>query len=104
MGDRISIRFVNGEDKSVYLFSHWGGMFFKGKVDRYVNNLKRIIKMGWENSCGTPLKRLEPDTVMVDFIRHITKDMEIADGDLYLRGEEDGDNSDNGLFDINLAE
>jgi len=103
MGDRISIRFVNGADKSVALFSHWGGMEFKKKADSYAKALKK-----WAKSSGSdfdPLHRLEPHTVMVDFIRHITKGMERVESDLYLGVDHnDGDSSDNGGHDIDLAE
>ena len=98
MGDRISIQFENGGDKSVVLFSHWGGKEFLKEARKYVKELKAERK-----GRSTPLDRLEPETVMVDFIRHITKDEERIDSDLYLGfTETDGDNSDNGHFIINL--
>jgi len=103
MGDRVSIRFVNGADNSVALFSHWGGMDFKKKADSYARALKK-----WAKSSGSefdPLHRLEPATVMVDFIRHITKGMERVESDLYLGVDHgDGDNSDQGGFDIDLLD
>ena len=52
----------------------------------------------------TPLDRLEPDTVMVDFIRHITRGMNRVESDLSLgKTQSDGDNSDNGHFVIDLG-
>ena len=51
-----------------------------------------------------PLGRLEPQTVMVDFIRDISTNKERIDGDLYLGFDEnDGDNSDYGHHIINLS-
>lgn len=95
MGDRISIQFENGGEKSVALFSHWGGMEF---VDEAVTYVKELIGNGI-----TPLGRKEPNTVMIDFIREITKDMKVVDGDIYLGVDgSDGDNSDNGHFIIDL--
>ena len=102
MGDRISIRFVNGKDKSVTLFSHWGGIEFKKKADNYARALKK-----WAKGCNDfdPLHRLEPHTVMVDFIRHVTKGMDRVESDLYLGVDHnDGDNSDQGGFDIDLLD
>lgn len=99
MGDRVSVQFVNKNDSSVVLFSHWGGMSFVEKAKKYAQDLKREVigKEFW------PLDRLEPQTVMVDFIRHMTQGLEKVENDLYLgRTETDGDNGDNGHFEIPL--
>ena len=92
MGDRVSVQFKDKEGASPVLFSHWGGTGFVRKAKEYVKKLKAERK----GSFG-PLDRLESGTVMVDFIRHITKGMDRVEGDLYLGAtEDDGDNSDNG--------
>lgn len=53
----------------------------------------------------SPLDRLEPGIVMIDFIREIVKDKKRVDDDLYLTKEEyEGDNSDNGNWVIDLNE
>ncbi len=103
MGDRVSMQFVDNDGfKSVVLFSHWGGLAFVEKAKKYVENLKTWIKSR-DSKVGMPLTRLEPNTVMVDFIRHFTKDMNRVESDLYLGiHEDDGDNSDNGHFEIKL--
>lgn len=104
MGDRVSIQFVNGDEKSVVLFSHWGGMDFVEEAKVYIN----ILQNEKHNFKGNPLGRLEPNTVMVDFIRHLVSNIDnLTSGrvmsDLYLGAtEEDGDNSDNGHFEIQL--
>ena len=103
MGDRVSISFKNGEDESVALFSHWGGEDFVKDAHKYALGLK----FNYATKQGTtyPLGRLEPDTVMVDFIRHLTVGVDHVEGDYYLGcGPEDGDNSDNGHFTICLDE
>lgn len=98
MGDRISISFKNGFNESVCLFSHWGGKEFLEDAKQYVVDLEKER----EGSCN-PIDRLEPETVMVDFIRYLTKDMKRVESDLYLgASQHDGDNSDNGHFTINL--
>lgn len=99
MGDRVSISFRNGEEESVALFSHWGGMVFVKAAKEYVKNLKK-----WAGKEEVePLQRLEPDTVMVDFIRHITDGQKRVKGNLYIsRSEHEGDNSDNGHHVIEL--
>ena len=103
MGDRVSIQFVNGKEKSVVLFSHWGGVGFVKEARTYAKELKAWAKKE-EESCGMPLNRFEPRTVMVDFIRHITKGMPRVESDLYLGiNANDGDNSDNGHFVIDLG-
>jgi len=40
IGDRISIQFENGKEKSVVFFSHWGGVEFLKEVEKYVKVLK----------------------------------------------------------------
>lgn len=92
MGDRASIAFKNGDEVSVVLFSHWGGMGFVKQAIAYAVRLKDSRK-----SNTYPLHRCEPATVMVDFIRYLTKDKELVNSDLYLgKDEYEGDNSDNG--------
>lgn len=101
MGDRVSIEFVNGKEHSVVLFSHWGGMDFVKDAEEYVKELRAEVKGNHVN----PLQRLEPNTVMVDLIRYLTKDLKRVESDLYLGAEEcSGDNSDNGHHIIRLDE
>ena len=102
MGDRISISFVNGEEESVTLFNHWGGKEFLKITQEYVRELKEKLKE--RNTPDVyPIDRLEPNTVMVDFIRWFTKDEKLIECDLHLgRDETEGDNSDNGHFKIHL--
>lgn len=102
MGARTSIAFKNQDQKSVVLFSHWGGMEFVEKAQNYVKDLNKYkaIKV---LSPSTPLSRLEPNTVMIDFIRYATKNMTRVEGDLYLgKDQSDGDNSNFGHHDIEL--
>jgi len=100
MGDRVSISFRKGEQESVVLFSHWGGKTLVAVARGYVRELKAEAEragMTW------PLFRLEPQTVMVDFIRMLTAGVSRVQSDYYLeREKEDGDNSDNGHFVIDL--
>jgi hypothetical protein len=94
MGARISIQFEKDNEKSVVLFSHWGGEEFGTDAEQYAEQLKAEIA---DNNGVNPIDRLEPNTVMVDFIRSLTKDMPRVEGDLYLGvDEDDGDNSDYG--------
>ena len=100
MGARISINFKNKDYKSPVLFSHWGGPEFLEDAKKYLEELKEKTK---KYKRITPLSRMEPQTVMVDFIRHLTKDMEMVSGDLYLGSDEhDGDNGDYGHHEIDL--
>lgn len=99
MGDRISISFKNGNSESVTLFSHSDGIGFLQEANEFVRDLKK--ENG--NSLVMPLNRLEPNTVMVDFIRHITKNMKRVYRNYHLgKNETEGDNSDNGHFVIDL--
>lgn len=102
MGDRVSISFRNGKQESVVLFHHWGGKQFPQKALQYAKDL--VAELESTKICvSEPLTRLEPETVMVDFIRYITKDKSRIMSSLYLgRDQNDGDNSDNGHFVIDL--
>lgn len=101
MGDRISIRFVNGTERSVVLFSHWDGESLKTFAEDYVSKLKTKVS----ESDFSPLDRLEPNTVMLDFLLNLFKKENLSEvrSNYYLgKDESDGDNSDNGHFDIDL--
>jgi hypothetical protein len=100
MGDRVSIQFAKGKEKSVVLFNHWGGMDFVYEAEEYARELMTRAR---EKGQMMPLYRLEPGTVMVDFISHYTGGKTI-ESNLYLgRTSNDGDNSDNGHFVIELT-
>ena len=103
MGDRVSIAFKNGNETSVTLFHHWGGMEFVEKARDYAEDLRNeIAKKEYQ---GDPIGRLEPNTVMVDFIRYLTIGFgqQRVTSSLYLgKDGNDGDNSDNGHHIINL--
>ena len=110
MGDRISISFVNGDWKSPAFFSHWQGITLLEDVEDYLSQLRGELDT-LEHPNSQPLDRLEPGTVMVDFIRW----MSTSHGDsqrggrithnFYLgKDENDGDNSDNGHVEIDLAD
>ena len=100
MGDRVSVSFKNKGEESVVLFDHWGGREFAEKAADYAERLKEEVG----NKETQPLDRLEPNTVMVDFIREVTKDMERVVSGLYLGATpDDGDSSDNGHFTIDVT-
>ena len=102
MGDRISISFKKDEEESVILFSHWDGMTLLEKAKNYIKELKTDIEND-KISISTPLTRLQPNTVIVDFIRWYTKNIERIDSNYYLgKDKNDGDNSDNGHHTIKL--
>jgi hypothetical protein len=93
-----------GDEESVALFSHWGGMGFVAQAENYVNELRQHIANRPNPGVIQPLDRLEPETVMVDFIRHITKDMDRVKSSLYIVPDKScGDNSDNGHHVIDLG-
>ena len=92
MGDRASISFRKDDEESVTLFSHWGGQGFFKTAQEYANELRQERK-----GRMMPLDRMEPNTVMVDFIRFLTRDEKRVESNLYLGVDKnDGDNSDNG--------
>jgi hypothetical protein len=107
MGDRVSVSFKNGDHESVTLYSHWGGREFAERAVQYVEQLKEdgLDPRRPAGVAHGPLDRLEPRTVMVDFIRTLTKGMDKVYEDLYLGATPaDGDNSDNGHYTIDLED
>ena len=119
MGDRVSISFVNEIDyihdkvreESVTLFNHWGGSNFPQYALNWVKKLKREVNEKKKDNISTPYTRLEPQRVMVLFIADLQKDKQFADytnkeritHSIYLgKDKNDGDNSDNGHFVIDI--
>ena len=119
MGDRVSISFMNEIDyihdkrreESVPLFNHWGGKDFPQYALNWVKKLKREVNEKKEGNISTPYTRLEPQRVMVLFIADLQKDKQFADytnqeritHSIYLgKDKNDGDNSDNGHFVIDI--
>ena len=118
MGDRVSISFVQDrseverkmfggpkQEESVVLFNHWGGEQFPKEAVDYLRELHQE-KSNFE---GDPLGRLEVSTVMVDFMRwflggpNILQPQNRVTRTIYLGASpNDGDNSDNGHFTINV--
>lgn len=96
MGDRISFQFVNGNDKSVVFFSHWAGEGIFDMLKDFNKDLHKHIKSG--SGMSYPLTRMEPETVMLNFIAWLGRhEGDFTDGDFYLGvNPDDGDNSDNG--------
>jgi hypothetical protein len=101
MGDRVSISFRNGDMESVSLFSHWDGISF---VERARNYIEKLKKRNPSKERCMPLQRMEPRTLMVDFIRDLTRDLKLVDSNYYLGTDHmDGDNSDNGHHVIDVT-
>ena len=102
MGDRVSVQFRTGEETSVVLFSHWGGMDL---VKAATEHARILLDERTKTGPSRPLDRMEPGTVMVDFIASIAADRGPGriKSDLYLGASpEDGDNGDNGHFVIDI--
>ena len=107
MGDRISIQFVNNGDKSVVFFDHWAGRSLLEEAQDYLVELNAEIPDG---RATMPLDRREPGTVMMDFIvwrasKHgYNPPLHRVRGSWYLGVDEnDGDNSDNGHWCIDVS-
>ena len=113
MGDRVSVSFVNGPDESVVLFQHWGGMELPRLAQAYADDLCEQLQATAARTFP-PIARLEPRTVMVDFVRWLALRGDLATSfgeelkgrttsDFYFgRTEDEGDNSDNGHHRIDL--
>ena len=102
MGDRISISFKDEMRETPALFSHWRGMDLLQQVEDY---LKELDAEQTDKGKGqfSPLDRMEAGTVFIDFVRWLTKGQDRVTSDLYIgKDRNDGDNSDNGHFVIDL--
>jgi len=129
MGDRVSISFQQETEwyvkrkkekhmeQSPALFHHWGGTHFPKFAFQWFKNVKaKYAKHG-----GDPFTRMEPRNLMVQFIAHLrnheelrydsfnkkTKDYDTDDQllsySIYLgKDSNDGDNSDNGHYLIDV--
>lgn len=96
MGDRVSIQYGDhwyndGTPRlSATLKDHWGGQNFAYEALEFATNLKD------DRPWSTPISRLEPSAVMVQFVAHL-----VNQGSKSLRlvpNPKDCDNSDNGHF------
>jgi hypothetical protein len=107
MGDRISISFRNGKEESVALFSHSDGKTFLEIVDSFLLTLTEVLHIG-KHRDFYPLSRLEPQTVMFNFIVYLQEQngcngCKFSYSNYYLgKDKTDGDNSDNGHYIIDL--
>lgn len=113
MGDRVSIKFINSKESPIIgnrapvIFSHWGGLYFVERAIKYCEDLVDERKGTLE-----PLDRLEPRTVTCDFIYNLDKyypyivnPAHRISHDIYIGIDEfDGDNGDNGHFNIDLGD
>lgn len=99
MGDRISISFKMEDDESISFFSHWEGLELLEEVKLYLKQLGKYdpkIQM-------MPRDRREPNTIMLDFIIYKFRDTTKIESGYYLgKDKNDGDNSDNGHWIIDL--
>lgn len=101
MGDRVSIQFVDGKQKSVVLFHHWGGTEFPERAQKYITHVLPT-RIPNDKIGSDPGSRREPNTLMVDFISFYCAG-EVVRTSLYFgKTKKDGDNSDNGHFEINV--
>jgi hypothetical protein len=86
MSESISIQFKKGNELSVALFSQDDGPELIETARKYAI----VLKAAFRNSSCWPLERLEPSTVMVDFIRHLAKQqrLEMVTSNYYLEKDE----------------
>ena len=106
MGDRVSIEFVDVEDRkedTVVLFNHWGGEAFVEVAQEFIKDLNSCS----EQHCGDPISRREPRVMMVQFLAWLTKkdyypnyrESGLVSSSLYFgKDMNDGDASDNGHY------
>tara|TARA_R110002110_G_scaffold71594_3_gene191194 strand:+ start:662 stop:1093 length:432 start_codon:yes stop_codon:yes gene_type:complete len=129
MGDRVSISFKDKEENSVCLFHHWGGEYFPKYAFNWFKGLKEKTENEKKTKGTNPITRFEPRSMLAQFIGHMAQTQtpdfkecmgfEQVDGkseyskpiysndllshSIYLgKGPNDGDNSDNGHFTIDI--
>tara|TARA_R110000796_G_scaffold132354_2_gene247798 strand:+ start:2563 stop:2946 length:384 start_codon:yes stop_codon:yes gene_type:complete len=125
MGNRVSVSFIDGDTnrESVALFHHWGGEDFAIQTRNWFRTHKTKLSVTAEQEVKNgldPMTRFEPANLMVQYVNNLHKspincemgdDLEFTPDyishSIYLgKDENDGDNSDNGHFtiDINTGE
>ena len=127
MGDRVSLSFQQETEwyvkrkkekhleQSPALFHHWGGTHFP----KFAFQWFKKVKEKYGKNGGDPFTRMEPRNLMVQFIAHLrnhddlrydrhyngewSTDDELLSYSIYLgKDSNDGDNSDNGHFTIDV--
>ena len=127
MGDRVSISFQQETEwyvkrkkekhleQSPALFHHWGGTHFP----KFAFQWFKKVKEKYGKNGGDPFTRMEPRNLMVQFIAHLrnydvlrydrhyngewSTDDELLSYSIYLgKDSNDGDNSDNGHYIIDV--
>jgi hypothetical protein len=101
----ISISFTNEifETESVALFSHNSGEMLINSATNYLEMLQKLLKDNkiW---AATPLARLEPEILMVDFLHYFRSSLKRITNNYFLGKDEfDGDNSDYGHHKIEVV-
>ncbi len=97
MGDRVSVSFKTGEERSVVVCSHWGGKQFAQKALDFATDL--IARRPSEGGMSTPLTRREPCRVVASFLATLEED------ECYVVTDRQGcDDSDNGHYTIAFTE
>lgn len=102
MGDRVSIQFVDKDEKSVVLFHHWGGTEFPKEASNYIKNElpKRLGEV--KKNFSDPGSRREPNTIMVDFVSYHCAGDVVRTSLYFGKDAFDGDNSDNRHYEIDV--
>ena len=127
MGDRVSLSFQQETEwyvkrkkekhleQSPALFHHWGGTHFP----KFAFQWFKKVKEKYGKNGGDPFTRMEPRNLMVQFIAHLrnhddlrydrhyngewSTDDELLSYSFYLgKDSNDGDNSDNGHYTIDV--
>ena len=127
MGDRVSLSFQQQTEwyvkrkkekhleQSPALFHHWGGTHFP----KFAFQWFKKVKEKYGKNGGDPFTRMEPRNLMVQFIAHLrnhddlrydrhyngewSTDDELLSYSIYLgKDSNDGDNSDNGHYTIDV--
>ena len=127
MGDRVSLSFQQETEwyvkrkkekhleQSPALFHHWGGTHFP----KFAFQWFKKVKEKYGKNGGAPFTRMEPRNLMVQFIAHLrnhddlrydrhyngewSTDDELLSYSIYLgKDSNDGDNSDNGHYTIDV--
>ena len=118
MGDRISVQFcqrvkhfgsnVINMEKSVVLFNHWQGIAFAEQTLKWAIDFQERMKQQRLPNFSNPITRMDPQHMMIQYIMSLSTDSihyKYGEGFFstacYLgKDEKDGDNSDNGHFEI----
>ena len=101
MGNRVSLHFVNGEEKSVILYSHH---MSETVLDAAMDFMLHVRQIHENDGNATPISRCEPDAIIAAFLLSLGRQKKLQGSSYRLLPytEENMNLDDAGHWEFNL--